>query len=129
MQMEFVSIRDFRNSAARIWDKVANNEEVVVTNHGQPTAFLVHIPAGYFDETLQSIRQAKYNLHAYMNAKQSNQKIEFARQRTQYFEQHPATQRQAAWERLQTTLAQITTDVDLDKEREERIMDKYERFD
>ena len=124
--MEFVSIRDFRASSGQIWEKVANNEEIVITNHGQPTVFLVHIPTGYFDETLQNIRQAKRNLNIYMNAKRSNPKTEFAQQREQFFNQRPALKRQEAWERVRAAFTQTTADVDLDKEREERIMGKHE---
>ena len=120
--MEFVSVRDLRASLSHIWEKVANNEEVVITNHGQPTAFLVHIPAGYFDETLQGIRQAKRNLSDHMNARQDSQRNEFARQREQFFQQHPAAQRQAAFERLQTAFSLLEDDVDIDREREERII-------
>ena len=125
--MEFISIRDLRANTAQIWEKVANNEEVVITSYGKPTAFLVHIPAGYFEETLQGIRQAKQNLRDSINNRQNSQTDNFEQSRENFFRQHPAEQRQAAFERLQTAFAHINVAIDLDKEREERIMDIHER--
>jgi len=56
-----------------------------------------------------------------MSTKQINQGVDFPQQREHFFQQHPAPQRQAAWERVQAAFAQVTEDVDLDQEREERI--------
>ena len=41
--MKFVTVRDFRNSSRDIWEKVSNDEDVVVTNNGKPTAILVNV--------------------------------------------------------------------------------------
>ncbi len=57
--MEFVTVRDFRNSSKVIWDKVKRDEDIVVTNNGRPTALLIHIEEGSFEETLQDIRRAR----------------------------------------------------------------------
>jgi prevent-host-death family protein len=57
--MQFVTVRDFRNSSKEIWDKLRRDEEIVITNNGKPTALLLNIPEDNFEETLQSVRQAK----------------------------------------------------------------------
>ena len=57
--MDFVTVRDFRNSSRDIWDKLKTSDEIVVTNNGKPTALLVSITEDGFEETLASIRQAK----------------------------------------------------------------------
>ena len=57
--MEFVTVRDFRNSSKSIWDKVKRDEDIIVTNNGKPTALLINISEGGFEETLQDIRRAR----------------------------------------------------------------------
>jgi prevent-host-death family protein len=57
--MQFVTVRDFRNSSKAIWDKVKKDSEIVVTNNGKPTALLISIKENNFEETLASVRQAK----------------------------------------------------------------------
>ena len=57
--MKFVTVRDFRNSSRDIWDKVRNDEEIVVTSNGKPTAILVNVSENNLQEVLDSIRQAK----------------------------------------------------------------------
>ena len=57
--MQFVTVRDFRSSPKEIWDKLNDEEEIVITNNGKPTALLLNIPEGNFEEALASIRQAK----------------------------------------------------------------------
>ena len=57
--MQFVTVRDFRNSSKDIWEKLNRDEEIVVTNNGKPTALLLNIPEGNFEEMLNNVRQAK----------------------------------------------------------------------
>jgi antitoxin (DNA-binding transcriptional repressor) of toxin-antitoxin stability system len=57
--MQFVTVRDFRTSSKEIWGRLSNEEEIVVTNNGKPTALLLNIPDGDFEETLQDVRRAK----------------------------------------------------------------------
>ena len=57
--MQFVTVRDFRASLKEIWNKLSNDEEIVITNNGKPAALLVNIPEGDFEETLQDVRRAK----------------------------------------------------------------------
>ncbi len=57
--MEFVTVRDFRNASKSIWDKVKQDEDIIVTNNGKPTALLINISEGNFEETLQDLRRAR----------------------------------------------------------------------
>ncbi len=57
--MEFVTVRDFRNSSKAIWDKIKQDEDIIVTNNGKPTAMLINISEGNFEETLQDVRRAR----------------------------------------------------------------------
>ncbi len=57
--MNFYSIRDLRTESKNMWSDLKNGDEVVLTNNGKPSAIMIDIPEGCFDETLQAIRQAK----------------------------------------------------------------------
>ena len=57
--MKFISVRDFRNSSRDIWEKVSDDEDVVITSNGKPTAILVNVSEDNLDEVLASIRQAR----------------------------------------------------------------------
>ncbi|MBR3494707.1 MAG: type II toxin-antitoxin system Phd/YefM family antitoxin [Clostridia bacterium] len=57
--MNFYSVRDLRTESRRIWEELASGGEVVLTNNGKPSALMVEIPEGGFEETVQAIRQAK----------------------------------------------------------------------
>jgi len=54
--MNFISMRDFRTQTTQVWDKLENDEEIVITSNGRPKAFLINIPEGLFDEMLSGIR-------------------------------------------------------------------------
>jgi len=57
--MEFLTVRDFRTSSKSVWNKLAQNGEIVVTNNGKPTALMLNIENGNFDELSRAVRQAK----------------------------------------------------------------------
>jgi PHD/YefM family antitoxin component YafN of YafNO toxin-antitoxin module len=57
--MQFVTVRDFRNSSRDVWGKLSRDEEIIVTNNGKPTALMLHISENNFEETLRLVRQAK----------------------------------------------------------------------
>jgi PHD/YefM family antitoxin component YafN of YafNO toxin-antitoxin module len=57
--MQFVTVRDFRSAPKEVWEKLSREKELVVTNNGRPTALLLNIPEGDFEETLQDVRRAK----------------------------------------------------------------------
>ena len=56
--MDFFTVRDLRTSPKSIWDSLAGGE-VVITNNGRPSALMINIPDGDFEETLNSVRQAR----------------------------------------------------------------------
>ena len=57
--MNFYTVRDLRTTQKVIWDNLATDGEVVITNNGKPTALLVDITDGGFEDTLKAVRQAK----------------------------------------------------------------------
>ena len=56
--MNFYSIRDLRTDAKSLWQTINDGDEAIITNNGKPAAVMVSIPEGYFDESIQAIRQA-----------------------------------------------------------------------
>ena len=57
--MEFLTVRDFRTSPRNAWEKLSKNGEIVITNNGKPTAIMLNVENGDFEEVLRTIRQAK----------------------------------------------------------------------
>lgn len=57
--MNFYSVRDLRTDSKRMWADLSSGDEVVITNNGKPSALVIDIPEGSFDETVQAVRQAK----------------------------------------------------------------------
>ena len=59
MKMNFYTVRDLRTTPKSIWDNLSSDGEVVITNNGKPTALLIDIADGGFEETVKAVRQAK----------------------------------------------------------------------
>lgn len=57
--MEFYSARELRTNTKSIWKELSNDNDVIITNNGKPSALMIGIPEGKFDETVRAIRQAK----------------------------------------------------------------------
>ena len=57
--MNFYTVRDLRTTPKSIWDNLTTDGEVVITNNGKPTAIMIDISDGSFEETLRAVRQAK----------------------------------------------------------------------
>ena len=57
--MEFISVRDFRTAPKDVWERLNRQGELVITNNGKPTALLLDLTGGDFEEILASVRQAK----------------------------------------------------------------------
>ena len=57
--MNFYSVRDLRTESKLVWDNLSAGGEVVITNNGKPSALMIDIPDGSFDEIVQAVRQAK----------------------------------------------------------------------
>ena len=56
--MNFYSTRDMRTASKSIWESLANDGEVVITNNGKPSAIMINIEDGNFEEMLAAIKQA-----------------------------------------------------------------------
>jgi len=118
--MEFVSIRDFRTKTTQIWDSLADDKEIIITNNGRPRAFLVNIPEGLFEEMLTGIRQAKDRI----------------KQLQRHASEEPSThertsaEMKTAWQELRNMLSAIDGNgVSLEQMKAERRVAKYERVD
>lgn len=57
--MNFYSVRDLRTESKSMWADLNSGSEVVLTNNGKPSALMIDIPEGKFDEVVQAVRQAK----------------------------------------------------------------------
>ena len=57
--MNFYTVRDLRTTPKSIWDDLSSDGEVVITKNGKPTALLIDIAEGGFEETVKAVRQAK----------------------------------------------------------------------
>ena len=57
--MNFYSMRDLRTESKNVWSDLSNGAEVILTNNGRPSAIMIDIPEGNFDEVIQAVRQAK----------------------------------------------------------------------
>jgi PHD/YefM family antitoxin component YafN of YafNO toxin-antitoxin module len=57
--MEFLSVRELTTSLREVWEKLARDGEVAITNNGKPAAIMLNVAEYGFDETLRLIRQAK----------------------------------------------------------------------
>lgn len=57
--MNFYTVRDLRTTPKSIWENLSEDGEVIITNNGKPTAILLDITDGSFEETIKAVRQAK----------------------------------------------------------------------
>lgn len=48
-----------RTTPKTLWDTLSRDGEVIITSNGRPTAILLDISDGNFEETLKAVRQAK----------------------------------------------------------------------
>ena len=58
-KMNFYSVRDLRTDSKRMWAELESGDEIVLTNNGKPSALMISIPEGGFDEAVQAVRQAR----------------------------------------------------------------------
>ena len=57
--MDFLTVRELRLSSKNVWNRLAKNEKLVITNNGKPTALLLDIRGNDLEETLLSLQHAK----------------------------------------------------------------------
>ncbi|MCL2433428.1 MAG: type II toxin-antitoxin system Phd/YefM family antitoxin [Clostridia bacterium] len=56
--MNFYTVRDLRTSPKSIWESLEGDGRVVITNNGKPSALMLDISGGNFEETLLAVKQA-----------------------------------------------------------------------
>ena len=59
MPMVFYSVRDLRTEPKKMWEKLSEGEDVVITNNGKPSALMIDIPEDGFEEVVRAVRQAR----------------------------------------------------------------------
>ena len=57
--MKLISVRELRGNAARIWEELPTEREMVVTNNGRPVAILATVGETNVEESLMAIRSAR----------------------------------------------------------------------
>lgn len=57
--MKFLSVRDLRGKAAKVWKELPEEKEMIVTSNGRPIAILASIGESNVEESLAAFRQAR----------------------------------------------------------------------
>ena len=57
--MNFYTARDLRTIPKNIWDNLSDDGEVVITNNGKPSALMLDISGGNFEEMVLAVKQAR----------------------------------------------------------------------
>jgi len=57
--MTLIPIKDFRSRSAEVWRRVAQHNDVVVTNNGKPVAVMTSVTADSVDELLTSLQRVR----------------------------------------------------------------------
>ncbi|WP_440997399.1 type II toxin-antitoxin system Phd/YefM family antitoxin [Arhodomonas sp. SL1] len=58
--MDFVTARELRAESAKIWKRLAEGEEIVVTRNGNPFALLINTPPEELEATLRAVRAERF---------------------------------------------------------------------
>ena len=72
--MVFYSVRDLRTESKKMWEKLSEGEDVVITNNGKPSALMIDIPEDGFEEVVRAVRQARAMI-AFNNMRTKAQQI------------------------------------------------------
>ena len=56
--MQFYSVRDLNTTSKEVWQSLAENGEVIITNNGKPAAIMIDVDGADLEETLAAVRQA-----------------------------------------------------------------------
>ncbi len=59
--MDFVTVRELRTDSARVWEKVAAGEEIVLTRNGKPFAILAPTLPSEVESNLRALRAAHFS--------------------------------------------------------------------
>lgn len=58
--MDFVTVRELRTEAAKVWEKVAAGEEIVLTRNGKPFAIIAPTLPSEVENTIRALRAANF---------------------------------------------------------------------
>ncbi len=58
--MDFVTVRELRTDAAKVWEKVDAGEEVVLTRNGKPFALLLNAKPDELENMLRAVRAERF---------------------------------------------------------------------
>lgn len=56
--MNFYTVRDLRTHPREVWEKLAEGDEVIITNNGKPSALMIEINDENFEDVLAGLRQS-----------------------------------------------------------------------
>ena len=57
--MNFVSMRELRNSTNRINEMLTDDGKIIITSKGKPKALMIQVNEADFEETLNDLRQVR----------------------------------------------------------------------
>jgi antitoxin (DNA-binding transcriptional repressor) of toxin-antitoxin stability system len=57
--MEFISVRDLRIQPGRVWQRLSQAGELVITSNGKPIALLSSVDDATLEQTLTALRRAR----------------------------------------------------------------------
>ena len=57
--MKFITVRDLRTSPAKVWKRLVEEKEMVITNNGRPIALLTPINDQNFEDTIKAMRKSR----------------------------------------------------------------------
>ena len=58
-QMRFITVREIRGQASRIWEILEREKDLVLTNNGKPIAILTATDVASFERSVREIRRAR----------------------------------------------------------------------
>ncbi|MEW5947198.1 MAG: type II toxin-antitoxin system Phd/YefM family antitoxin [bacterium] len=57
--MKFVSVRELRNEAARVWGDLKSEREIVLTSNGRPVAIMTAVTGENLETEIRAVRRAR----------------------------------------------------------------------
>ena len=57
--MKFVTVRELRGRTSELWDELARQRELIVTNNGKPIAILSATDAESLERSLRNLRRCR----------------------------------------------------------------------
>ena len=57
--MKFVTVRDLRGRTSELWDELARQQELIVTNNGKPIAILSATDGESLEASLRNLRRCR----------------------------------------------------------------------